>query len=282
MLPSASPAPRGRPEAPGRSGSYGVLAEQVKAPPHRNPRGSQLSRLAGEPLPPLSVIPAPPAGRERKADRTGGRPGEAVLAELPGPALPRRGGQGVGHPQASRDNLTTHAYNYYHLYTGPVLWTRVYGTSGSPISSFGSGRSRGASGGRASCIAGQPAPCSPAGGCAAPRQRGCRAGRAAPCPGSGGRLAQLWQRQCRPRQRAPCPHPSCELETGECWKAPAGAVRRAATGVIVSFSTSIHCESCRHSSERTEPAAACELQEISAGGLHKGFARPPVIFYIQS
>ncbi|XP_041883477.1 uncharacterized protein LOC121664310 [Corvus kubaryi] len=107
------------------------------------------------------------------------------------------------------------------------------GTSGSQISSFGSGGSRGASGGWASCIAGQPAPCSPAGGCAAPRQRRCRAGRAAPCPGSGGRLAQLWQRQCRPRQREPCPHPSCELEIGECWRAPAGAVRRAATGCLI-------------------------------------------------
>lgn len=65
------------------------------------------------------------------------------------------------------------------------------------------------------------APRSPAGGCAAPRQRRCRAGRAEPCPGSAGRLAQLWQRQGRPRLPAPCPHPSWELETesGECRRA---------------------------------------------------------------
>ncbi|XP_077041234.1 uncharacterized protein LOC129125472 isoform X2 [Agelaius phoeniceus] len=57
---------------------------------------------------------------------------------------------------------------------------------------------------------------------AAPLERERRA-----LPGASGAARPARQRQCRPRQPQPCPHPSCQLdtETGECWRAPAGAVR---------------------------------------------------------
>lgn len=82
----------------------------------------------------------------------------------------------------------------------------------SPISSLGRGRSRGASRGRASCMAGQPAPSSPASGCAAAgsarRQSRYGAESSAFLRVQKEQITQLQnlgrQRQCRPRQGVHC------------------------------------------------------------------------------
>lgn len=97
------------------------------------------------------------------------------------------------------------------------------GTSGSPISSFGSGRSRGAGRGWASFVHGRAgAPAAPP---AAARLRGSAAGAGEPSPARGQRAARPARQ--RPRQPQPCPRPSCQphTETGERCRAPAGAVR---------------------------------------------------------
>lgn len=86
-----------------------------------------------------------------------------------------------------------------------------------PNKLVGSGRSRGAGGGRASCMAGQPAPRSPAGGCAAPRQRRCRAGRAEPCPGSAG--------PARPALAAAVPPPAASASSASFLRAGDGERR---------------------------------------------------------